>query len=127
MKAEKQDRIVWQENLECVRGFLNDFLTPANGICKEMKERKRFALKAGYCEKKEGSYYIGQILYDGKVIMTEKIPMVIGSKADHESNMGQVVYRLLLNMVTSGLFMAVKQSEESAVMIEKVEEESPNV
>lgn len=126
MKAEKKDKITDLPDLKCVKGFTNDFLAPINAINKQMNERKRFVIRGGYHKGKEDSYYIAQLLYDGKPILTEKLPVISASKSDHERIMCQVIYMISLNLITAGTFSIMKASEEAAKLLKSTPDKESN-
>lgn len=111
-KKVKKESFVETPDLDCVKGFREKFLEPANSVLQQMNENSRFTIVAGYHrvkdDEKQQSYYMAQILYGKELIMVERYPMLIHDDSDHSHHLDTVIYRILLTCTTSGLFNAMK-------------------
>lgn len=133
MKAVEKDNVVEDDysdldNLECIKGFQKDFLAPANSVCQKMGEKKRFLIKTKYQKVDNKLFYMAEIIYGEKSIISESHSHYLTEelarpeykdKYDHEPLMGKVVYTLLLHLVSSGLFQVVRAQEAAEKELKK--------
>lgn len=110
--SKKKGQIIELTDTNSVQGFMVGFIEPINAVQKELQLRERYAFQAGFVQNKEDSYYIANLMYDGEVILTERIAHLIGDKAEQAELIEQVVYRVMLHFITAGMHSVRKAHED---------------